>query len=127
MIGERNEEQKSILDMVQGGVTEIINENVAEILYNIQNPNTDLKKRELVIKVSLSPADERRRKINVTYQTNPKLRPINPIATSIYAASDENGQLTAMELMENLPGQIAMDGKESPKPVIINFSKAVNK
>jgi len=127
MNDERNEEQKSILDMVQGGVTEIVNENVAQILYNIQNLNTDLKARELVIKVKLSPADERRRKINVTYQTNPKLRPINPIATSIYAAADENGQLTAMELMEHLPGQMSMDGEEAPKPIVINFAKVVNK
>lgn len=121
------EEQKSVLDMVQGGVTEIINENVAEILYNIQNPNTDGKKRELIIKVSFSPADERRKKINVTYQTTPKLRPINPIATSIYAAADENGQMTAMELMEQIPGQIRIDGEEEPKPIIINFSKVANK
>jgi len=119
-----NEEIKSILDMVQGGVKEIINENVAQILLNIQNPNTDNKKRELVIKVSLSPADERRRKINVTYQTTPKLRPINPIATSIYAGVDENGQLTAMELMEHIPGQMNMEGEEAPKPVVINFKAA---
>jgi hypothetical protein len=124
---EKNEEQKSILDMVQGGVTEIINENVAEILMNIQNPNTDLKKRELVIKVTLSPVDDRRKKINVTYNTTPKLRPINPIATSIYAGIDENGQLTAMELMEHIPGQVKLEGGEEPQPVIINFSKIASK
>lgn len=118
-----DEKEKSILDMVQGGVTEIINENVAEILLNIKNPNTDLKKRELVIKVSLTPADDRRKKINVTYNTSPKLRPINPIATSIYAASDENGQMTAVELMEDIPGQMKIDGAVAPQPVIINFSK----
>lgn len=117
-------EQQSILDMVQGGVTEIINDNVADILLNIQNPNTDLKKRELVIKVSLSPVDERRKRIQVTYNTVPKLRPINPIATAIYAGIDENGQLTAMELMENIPGQMKIEGGEEPKPVIINFNKA---
>ena len=113
-------EEKSILDMVQGGVTEIVNDNVAEILHNIKNPNTDLKKRELIIKVSFTPADNHRKKINVTYQTVPKMRPINPIATSIYAGVDENGQLSAMELMENIPGQMKIE----PKPVIINFNKA---
>lgn len=122
-----NIENKSILDMVQGGVREIINENVADILLNIQNPNTDLKKRELTIKVSLSPADDRRRKINVIYNTTSKLRPINPMATSIYAGIDENGQLTAMELLENIPGQINIEGNEAPQPVIINFTKAINK
>lgn len=121
-------EQQSILDMVQGGVTEIINDNVADILMNIQNPNTDLKKRELVIKVSLTPVDERRKRIQVTYNTAPKLRPINPIATAIYAGIDDNGQLTAMELMENIPGQMKIEGGEEPKPVVINFNKvkAVN-
>lgn len=117
-------DEKSILDMVQGGVVEIVNENVADILMNIKNLNTDLKKRELVIKVSLTPVDNQRRKINVTYQTSPKLRPINPIATAIYAGIDDNGQLTAMELMENIPGQMRISGGEEPQPVIINFSKA---
>jgi len=40
---------------------------------------------------------------------------------------DENGQLTAVELMEDVPGQMKIDGTEAPKPVIINFTKAVNK
>ncbi len=122
-----NKENLSILDMVQGGVKEIVNENVADILMNIQNPNTDLKKRELVIKISLAPADERRKRITVQYQTTPKLRPINPIATAIYAGFDENGQLMARELMEDIPGQMKIDGTEAPKPVVINFTKAVNK
>lgn len=122
-----SKEQKSILDMVQGGVTEIVNENVASILYNIQDPNTDLKKRELVIKVTLTPADANRNTINVTYSTTPKLRPINPIATGIYVGTDENGQLTARELMNNIPGQMKLEGGEEPQPVIINFPKAINK
>ncbi len=110
----------------KGGAKEIINSNVADILVNIQDPNTDLKKRELVIKVSLAPVDERRKRISVQYQTTPKLRPINPIATSIYAGFDENGQLMAKELMEDIPGQMMIDGSEAPKPVIINFTKAAN-
>ena len=121
-----NKESLSILDMVQGGVREIINENVADILLNIQDPNTDLKARELNIKVKLVPADERRKRIAVQYQTTPKLRPINPIATSIYCGFDENGQLMAKELMEDIPGQMTIDGAEAPQPVIINFSKAAN-
>ena len=120
-------EGKSILDMVQGGVTEIINENVAEILMNIQNPNTDWKKRELIVKVSLSPADDRRKKVIVTYSTSAKLRPINPIATTIYAGVDENGQLSAVELMENIPGQTKIDGGVAPDPVIIKFANIANK
>jgi len=123
----KEETSNSILDMVQGGVKEIINDNVADILMNIQNPNTDGKKRELIIKVSLSPADDRRKKINVTYNTSTKLRSINPIATTIFAAKDENGQLSAMELLEHIPGQIGIDGEESPQPIVINFRKAVNK
>lgn len=122
-----NAEIKSILDMVQGGVKEIINESVAEILLNIRDLNTDLKKRELVVKISFSPADYRRKKINVTYQTTPKLRPINPVETSIYADFDDNGQLMAKELLEEISGQFRMDGEEEPQPVIINFTAANKK
>nr|DAM07040.1 MAG TPA: hypothetical protein [Caudoviricetes sp.] len=74
----------------------------------------------------MAPVDERRKRISVQYQTTPKLRPINPIATSIYAGFDENGQLMAKELMEDIPGQMMIDGSEAPKPVIINFTKAAN-
>jgi len=122
----RMSEEKSILDMVQGGVTEIINDNVADILLNIQDPNTDGKARELVIKVQFKPADERRKRISVVYNTTKKVRPINPIATTIYAAKDGNGQLSAMELLEQLPGQQAIDGAETPKPVVLNFPKTAN-
>lgn len=119
-------EEKSILDMVQGGVTEIINDNVADILLNIQDPNTDIKMRELVIKVQFKPMDEKRKKIGVVYNTTKKLRPINPIATTIYASTDKNGQLSAMELLEQLPGQQKIDGEEIPSPVVLNFPKTAN-
>jgi hypothetical protein len=120
-------EEKSILDMVQGGVTEIINDNVADILMNAQDPNTDGKVRELVIKVQFKPLDERRKRISVVYNTTKKLRPINPIATTIYAATDENGLLSAMELLEQLPGQQKIDGAETPDAVVINFKRAISK
>ena len=113
--------------MVQGGVTEIINDNVADILMNIQDPNTDGKLRELVIKVQFKPLDDRRKRISVVYNTTKKVRPINPIATTIYAATDNNGQLSAMELLEQIPGQQSIDGSEVPNGVVLNFKKTANK
>lgn len=117
------EKNQSIFDMAQGAVTEIINTNVAEILLNIQDPNTDKKARELNIKVKFAPADNRRQQIALQFEVNRKLRPINPIAISIIAGADENGELAAMELMEDIPGQQKIDGAEVPQPTVVNFSQ----
>lgn len=120
MLNDTNK-AKGILDMVQGGVNEIISNNVADILINIKDPNTDLKARELTVKVVFKPSDTKRRKVDVTYQVTNKQRPINPLATSIVTGTDEDGQLQAVELLEDISGQMRIDGTETPQPTVITF------
>lgn len=121
----KTNEISTLLDMVQGAVKEIINDNVADILINIKDPNTDLKARELIVKVKLTPQDEARKIVNVTYDTNKKTRPIKPIATAIAISHSENGQMQAVELLTQLSGQVMMSGGEVPHAKVVNFkSKA---
>lgn len=118
-------EISTILDMVQGGVNEIINDNVSDILLNIKDPNTDEKARELVIKVKLKPIDDRRKRVQVTYETKKNIRPIKPLATTIAIGNDDNGQMQAVELMEDLAGQMLLNGGEVPQPKVLNFKSKV--
>lgn len=117
-----SKEISTILDMVQGGVKEIINDNIADILLNIMDPNTDAKHRDLVVKVKLSPLDDKRKKVNVCYETSKKLRPIKPLATTIAIGTDSDGQIQAVELLEDIAGQLMFGGKEVEPPKVLNFN-----
>lgn len=120
---EQLNEISTILDMVQGGVNEIINDNVADILLNIKDPNTDNKARELIVKVKMKPLDDSRKTINVEFNTSKKIRPIKSLATTIAVGVDDNGQMQAVELQTNLAGQMMLNNGEVPKPKVLNFRK----
>ncbi|WP_051261519.1 hypothetical protein [Desulfovibrio inopinatus] len=64
------------------GLAEIVNRELERVFANIQDPNTDhKKKREVQIKVSFSPNKERNF-IGISYATVTKLAPVAPVEIS---------------------------------------------
>lgn len=94
--------------LAEGALTEKVNLGINEVLANIQDPNTDWKKkRKLTIELTFS-AREDRELTAVDILTKTKLEPAKPIATTFIMGTDGTGGIIASEFKNQVPGQSAM-------------------
>lgn len=118
-----NAQRQSILDMARGAIKERTDYEMAKILDNILDPNTSAtKKRTLSLTVEFIP-DNDRVQIGVRVVAKSKLEPTNPVITSLYIAGDGNGEITALEMVPQVPGQMDMNGSEQEEPHILRLVK----
>lgn len=117
-------EKKSLLQMARGAFLEIFDAEMSKVLDNILDPNTKATgKRKLTVDFTFVP-DNNRQTIGVTFQCKPKLEPINPAVTSLYVTGEPNtGEVTAVEMVPNIPGQLSMDGGEQEVPPVLRIIK----
>lgn len=112
-------EKKSLIQMARGGFMEVFDAEMTKILDNILDPNTKATgKRKLTVEFTFSP-DDNRQTIGVAFQCKPKLEPVNPVITSLYITGDQTGEMTAVEMTPQIPGQIDMYGGEQESPAIL--------
>lgn len=99
-----NVQRQSILDMARGAIKE------------------RTEKRTLSLTVEFIP-DSDRVQIGVRVVAKSKLEPTNPVTTSLYIAGDGNGEITALEMVPQVPGQMDMNGGEQEEPHILRLVK----
>jgi len=106
--------------MAAGAIAERADYEVKKIMDNILDVNTPAtKKRKLTLEVTFAPDDERRH-ISVTVTAKSKLEPTSPVATSLYMTPDRGtGELVAVEMVPQIPGQQAMNGGEQAAPSVL--------
>lgn len=122
-MAEQKFNSKSILDMAMGAFKERADYEMSRIVNNILDPNTKAaKKRSLVITVDIVPDDERTN-LRVSTVVKSKLEPTNPVTTALYITGDENGEMVAVEMVPQIPGQTRMDGTEQHEPVMLKLVK----
>ncbi len=105
-----NQNRKSIIDMAQGAIKERA------------DYETPTKKRTLTLQLVFSP-DSERRQIGVAVTAKSKLEPTNPVGTALYLTGDGNGELTAVEMVPQIPGQQDMVGGEQEEPATLRLVK----
>lgn len=111
-----NATPKSIIDMARGAIKERADYEMARILENIMDPNTRAdKKRSLTLQLDFLP-DADRRQIGVAVTAKSKLEPTNPVATALYITGDDNGEISAVEMVPQIPGQQDVYGGEQEEP-----------
>ena len=116
-------QKKSILRMARGAIEETTDYEMAIIMDNILDPNTNpTKKRTLTLTVEFVP-DSQRKTINVRASAKSKLEPTNPVATSLYIAPDENGEVEFFEMAPQIPGQRSFDGDEQEETPVLKIIK----
>lgn len=121
---ERADLQKSIVDMARGAFKERADLEMGKIIQNILDPNTDpKKKRTLTITLEFTP-DSERRQLNVSVTAKSKLEPTNPVSTALYITGDENGEVTAVEMTPQIPGQQVFGGGEQEPPINLKIIKS---
>ncbi len=110
------------LDVLMGGaVQEKFRVALAEVLGNIRDPNTKATiKRSIILNIVIEPSANRDvAKMEVQVKT--KTAPSMPAKTTIYLSWNDDGLVTASEKLDQIPGQLNMDGTEAPPPNIVTF------
>lgn len=107
--------KKSILEMGNGAITEKIDIELAKVLKNINDKNTDpTKARKIKIELTFRP-DAERKTISVQVMTKTDLQPVNPTTINLFNMDDVNkvtGEVkkTLVEMTAGLPGQMDIFG-----------------
>ena len=110
-------ESITLTTICNGGVPEVFARELAEVLANIADPNTEADKtRGLTLKFTFKPLDDRTGAI-VSFSCRPVLQPVK-VATSPVFLSRHSGQLQAYALDHR---QVSMFGgaEEEKKAVSI--------
>jgi hypothetical protein len=98
----------SLANLKEGGAVEAFDVEMQKALTNIQDLNTEAKtKREVVLKVSISPTEDRERGV-VKIECTAKLAPIKPTETVIYMGN-RGGKAVAVEASQRTPPLFAVE------------------
>lgn len=116
-------ETSSILEMAQGAIMEQVNMEVEKIVGNILDPNTpSTKKRQLNLVVDFAPSADRS-SVVITATAKSKLLPNNAIQTTLFVgANGQTGEIQAVEMVPQVPGQQAFDGTVQEEPRILKIA-----
>lgn len=114
---------KKLDELMDGALTERFNYEMERVLNNVFDPNTSPKaKRQIQIVIDIMP-NERRDAAEFKVDVKSKTAPPVAVTQTVFLAMDDNGNVTATEMTNQVPGQINMDGEVSI-PRIIEFAKA---
>lgn len=115
--------KKSILDMAMGAIKERTDIEMSKIVDNIIDPNTiATKTRTMTLKLEFIPSNDRKN-VSVKATATTKLQPYAPLTTSLYVGADENGEIGAVEMVKQLPGQMNMNGEIQQEPSRLKLVK----
>lgn len=107
--------------LMDGAIRERFRVEFATLLANIRDPNTKATaKRSISITVTVSP-NANRDVAGMALQVKSKLATAQPVENTIYLSWDDNGLCTASEKVDQIPGQLDMDGNEAPIPNVVTF------
>lgn len=113
------ENRKSILQMARGAIQERTDYEMARMMENILDANTNpTAKRKMTLTLELTP-DADRRNIGVKCVVKCALAPTNAVVTSLYVADENN----VVEMVPQIPGQYDMNGGEQEPPQALRIIK----
>lgn len=120
--------KKSILEIGRGAIKESVDYEMRKIIDNIMDANTSpTAKRKLTLTMVFAPNTERQN-IAIDVSTKSTLAPINSVQTFLHITGDPAaGEVRAVEMVPQIPGQCSMEGYEMEEPAVLNvtdFKKA---
>ena len=120
---QTEEKAKSILEMGRGAIMERVDYEMAKVIKNILDENTKATGvRELTVKIKFTP-DDKREVIKVDTVASSKLQPTNSIVTALYLGKDQKGNIGAVEMVPQIPGQTFANGTEQEEPAKLKMIK----
>lgn len=103
--------KKSIIEACHGKIMEKADYALEQVLANINDMNTDeRKKRAITIKLEFAPQNERK-EIKMAVQASVKLVPANPIETTLFNVMEQNKETgEVVNVLKEMTGQINFEG-----------------
>lgn len=89
----------------------------------VKNKRTLDQKRKITITLTFAP-DDYRQQIGMDAQAKTTLAPIQPVRTSLCITKARDGSLLLAEMTPQVPGQVNMDGDETPMPAMARVGRA---
>lgn len=119
-----NRQAKSILEMARGAFMERVDTEMAKVIDNILDANTNpTQKRKVTLTLELTPDDDRQN-ILVNFAVTSKLAPMVPTRTTLWVAGElSTGEVQVVEMVPQVPGQMSMDGEEQEAPAALKIVK----
>ena len=115
---------KSLDDLMDGGVAERFNRELAQVWKNVYDPNTDPKRtRAVTLSIKITP-NERRDACDFRVSVQSKLAPQVDLNQTVMLTQCEDGTILATERTEQIPGQLSIDGSEQPSAKVLSFAQA---
>lgn len=115
--------KKSFLEIGRGAIMERFDYELERVVSNILDPNTPSNKpRKVQLTLTLKP-DSERMTIQHEVVVKSTLQPTNPISGAVAVAPDHNGELSLVEMVPQVPGQMSVDGSEQEGPTVIQLYK----
>lgn len=119
-----NSIKNSILDMATGAIKERVDYDVTKVIDNILDLNTKAQtKRKITLTIEFAP-DEDRKKIAISVTSKATLCPTNPVSTALAFVPNQEGEAQLVEMVPQVPGQMALDGTEQAAPKLLKLSAA---
>ena len=114
---------KSLSALMDGSVEERFNAELDKVWQNVFDPNTDPKKtRTLTLKVKIIP-NERRDSCDFRVNVTSSLVPYTDMSQTVMLSVGADGTIMATERTGQVPGQLDIDGNETPIPQTIAFGR----
>ncbi len=113
----------NILEMMNGAIQERVDYELARIMKNCKDLNTDHKKaRTLTIELSFKPT-EARDSLAVKIDVKSKLASVKALDSTLLLGGTETEPIV-MEYVPQVPGQRTFSGTEQEEPKIISLAQA---
>ena len=113
----------NLLEVARGAIGERLDYELGKVVDNISDLNTKADAvRKITLTLSLKP-DSERQNIKMSTQVKSTLVP-NNIESALYLTESDEGK-ALVEMLPQVPGQMALDGSEQEEPKIIAIKKAM--
>lgn len=99
----------NLAEMAEGAFLEQFHCELAKVLANIDDPNTDPKKVRKITLTATLKADEERDIVNFEVQSKASLVAAKPLATKVMLDKDSSGKVVGAELKSGQKGQLYYD------------------
>lgn len=117
---------KSLDQLMDGALVERFNQELAKLMENVYDLRTDPNKRRRISLIFDFKPNERRDAAEMSADVKIVTAPPIPLKQTILMSISDDGHVRLTERTDQVPGQISMDGQETPLPKVIEFEPPKN-
>lgn len=105
--------------LMGGAVNERWQDALNELAQNVLDPNTDpTKPRKITMTLTVKP-NSARDGGEMSFDIKKNLAPPVPVRQTVFFDMDDAGTVCATQKLDQVPGQVNMDGEITPQPVSV--------